>query len=48
MTGPNREAQIDEVFETVMSGARKAIAWGYPAAAVIAALRRVADRLEGN
>lgn len=48
MTGPNREAQIEEVSQTIMSGARKAIAVGYPAAAVIAALREVADRLEGK
>lgn len=48
MTGPKREKQIEEVSDRVIDGARKAIAAGYPAAAVIAALRRVADRLEGN
>ena len=43
-----KQDQIDEVSQTVMSGARKAIAAGYPAAAVIAALRDVADKLEGK
>lgn len=45
---PEAEAQVQQVLQRILSGARKAIAAGFAAGAVIKALRLAADYLEGK